>query len=95
MEDVLLAFVLTFSLVGIPTIAFTATRIFKQWLAFKERQLEATTRLSAERAERGLAAIDDLHVRVQVLERIATDRTTHLAHQIEGLREERRNEGVA
>jgi ribosomal protein L4 len=87
MEDVLLAFVLTTTLIGVPVIAFTASRIFKQWLAFKERQLAAQSLLATQRTEQRLASVDDLQLRVQVLERIATDRTSRLAAEIEDLRQ--------
>jgi hypothetical protein len=91
MEDAVLAFVLTTMLVGIPVIAFTATRMFRQWLAFKEKQLEAANRSAALLADRQRANVEDLQVRVQVLERIATDRSQQLAHEIETLREPQRN----
>lgn len=86
MEDAVLAFVLTTMLVGIPVIAFTATRMFRQWLTFKEKQLDAANRSTALLADRQRANVEDLQVRVQVLERIATDRSQQLAHEIETLR---------
>jgi predicted DNA-binding protein len=85
MEDVLLAFVLTLGFVGIPTIAYTATRISKQWVALREKQLALQAQYTSDAVERKLAAVQDLALRVQVLERIATDQTGRLAAEIEDL----------
>ena len=69
--------------------------------AIHKRQMEYKERQDAiERAERGAdpgganAKITKLEERVRVLERLATDRGTTLADQIDALRDERGDNGV-
>ena len=61
--------------------------MFTRWLRFKERQLEATSHETAEKAAHYAAKTERLEQRVAVLERILTDRSAHLADQIERLRD--------
>ena len=76
-----------FVALSIPIIAILAGAL-KRWIAFKERQIEVTSSQTAEKAAQYAARIERLEQRVAVLERILTDRSTHLAHEIESLREQ-------
>ena len=58
----------------------------KPWLRLKERQIEAVTRQSAEKAAQYAAQTERLEQRVRVLERIVTDKGIVLAEEIEALR---------
>lgn len=60
---------------------------FRSWLQLKERQLDRQTSEAAEKAARYAAQVERLEARVQVLERIITDRGTALADEIERLRD--------
>lgn len=60
---------------------------FRSWLSLKERQLDRQTNETAEKAARYAAQVERLEQRVQVLERIITDRGTALADEIERLRD--------
>ncbi len=72
--------------IPIAAIAFAA---FKQWLRLKERQLTAATAMTAEKSAQYAAHTERLEERVRVLERILTDRGTHLASEIDALRDQR------
>lgn len=87
MEDVLLAGVLSFTIIGLPIVAFTGLSIFKRWVRFRELQLENEMRIASLSAERKSGQMNDMEIRLRVLERIATDKTTRLAAEIEDLRE--------
>jgi hypothetical protein len=63
----------------------------KPWLRLKERQIEAVTRQSAEKAAQYAAQTERLEQRVRVLERIVTDKGIVVAEQIEQLRDDRPN----
>ena len=69
----------------IPLAAILAG-VVKQWLAIKERQIEAVTHQAAEKAAQYAAQTEKLEQRVRVLERIATDRGIDVADEIERLR---------
>lgn len=75
--------------VSIPIVAILANTVFKPWLALKERQLELTSSITAEKAARYAAQTERLEQRVRVLERIVTDRGHDLAGEIELLRDPR------
>ncbi|CAN5120306.1 hypothetical protein BH10PSE13_BH10PSE13_24570 [soil metagenome] len=60
---------------------------FRSWLQLKERQLDRQTNEAAEKAARYAAQVERLEARVQVLERIITDKGTALADEIERLRD--------
>jgi hypothetical protein len=68
------------------------------WLKHRERiekmRMEATARMSAEKAAQYAASNQELEDRVRVLERIVTDRGYDVATQIEALRDQRRVEGA-
>lgn len=77
--------------VGVPVVAWTASSIFKRWMRLKEKQLEQAATQAADKAAAQAAHIERLEQRMRVLEKIATDRGTHLAAEIEDLRGERMN----
>jgi lipopolysaccharide export LptBFGC system permease protein LptF len=59
----------------------------KPWMQFQNRRLELQAQNVAEKAAQYAARTEQLEQRVQVLERILTDRGTDLALEIEQLRE--------
>ena len=70
----------------IPIVAIVSKTFGSRWLALKERQLELTAAATGEATAQYVAKIDRLEARVQVLERIATDKGTALSAEIESLR---------
>lgn len=76
--------------VMIPIVAL-ARGPFQNWLKFKERQLEMTAQLAAERGATQGATVERLESRIRVLERIATDKGKTLADEIEALRDPQLN----
>jgi ABC-type phosphate transport system auxiliary subunit len=72
--------------VCIPIIALLLIPL-KQWLRLKEKQMEMTSQLTAEKTAQYAAHTERLEQRVRVLERIITDKGTGLADQIEQLRD--------
>jgi ABC-type phosphate transport system auxiliary subunit len=72
-------------------IAVIGGTMVKPWLKLKERQLELEAKMVAEKAAQYAAHTDRLEQRVQVLERIVTDKGVDLADQIERLRDKRVN----
>jgi superfamily II DNA helicase RecQ len=73
--------------VCIPLVALIGTLIVKPLIALRERQMELNATMVAEKAAQYAAQTERLEQRVQVLERILTDRGTHVAAEIEALRE--------
>ena len=71
-------------------VAFIVWTVSQRKLA--EKQIQATAGESAEKAAQYVGHIKDLEDRVQVLERIVTDRGYDVATQIEALRDTRRVE---
>ncbi len=63
--------------------------VMKRWLDIKEKQIEAVTRESAEKAAQYAAQTERLEQRMRVLERIVTDKGIDLADEIERLRDHR------
>jgi hypothetical protein len=70
----------------IPLAAIFAGVITK-WFRLKERQIEAATVQSAEKAAQYAAHTERLEQRVRVLERIVTDKGIVVADDIERLRD--------
>lgn len=70
---------------SIPLVAILAKPL-KRWLDLKERQMELAASTAGEQAAQYAAKIERLEQRVQVLERIATDRGGQLSMEIEKLR---------
>lgn len=58
------------------------------WTKHKQKELQMTSELSAEKAAQYAQHTSQLEERVRVLERIVTDKGTDIARQIEALREE-------
>ncbi len=73
--------------VMIPIIALLLIPL-KQWFRLKERQMELTSSLTAEKTAQYAAQTERLEQRVRVLERIVTDKGIVVADQIEALREQ-------
>lgn len=71
--------------IGVPVFLAMTAEVAKRWIGLKERQLEQTAHLAAEKAATDAMHIDKLERRVRVLERIATDRGVHLAEEIDSL----------
>ena len=76
-----------FIVVGIPVIFKALSEIYKRQMRFREKQLEYMNHQTAEKAAQYAAHVERLEARVRVLERIATDKGTHLAAEIEDLRD--------
>jgi hypothetical protein len=70
----------------IPIVAILAG-VMKHYLALKERQIDAVTVQSAEKAAQYAAHTERLEQRVRVLERIVTDKGIDVADEIERLRD--------
>lgn len=70
----------------IPIIALLLIPI-RQWLRLKEKQLEMTSQLTAEKTAQYAAHTERLEQRMRVLERIVTDKGNDVADQIEQLRD--------
>jgi len=86
MDDELLFLALIFMVVIVPVVLGVGSDIFKRWLAYREKELELMADRSAQKAAEYAAKVEKLESRMQVLERIATDRGQHLAMEIEDLR---------
>jgi hypothetical protein len=77
--------------VGIPTMFGIGYAAFERWLKHKEKMAKVLAQETAEKAAQYVAHVERLEQRVRVLERIAIDKGTHLAAEIEDLREDRPN----
>jgi len=67
-------------------LAGIAAGVAKQWFALKERQLDIAAKVAGEQAAQYAAKIERLEAHVAVLNRIVTDRSGHLADEIDALR---------
>jgi ABC-type phosphate transport system auxiliary subunit len=63
--------------------------VAKRWIRLKERELQLSSEMTAEKAAQYAAHTERLEQRVRVLERIATDKGIDLADEIERLRDDR------
>ena len=72
-------------------VAIIGGTIVRPWLKLRERQLELEAKMVAEKAAQYAAHTERLEQRVQVLERIVTDKGVDLADEIERLRDDRIN----
>jgi hypothetical protein len=70
----------------IPVVAILSG-VAKRWFNLKERELDRISQRTAEQSATSAAETERLKQRVAVLERILTDRSTHLGDQIEALRD--------
>ncbi|RYD48545.1 MAG: hypothetical protein EOP60_15490 [Sphingomonadales bacterium] len=73
--------------VSIGLLAVIGRVFFKPWLAMQQRKMEIEAGMVAEKAAQYAAHTERLEQRVQVLERIVTDRGASLADEIEKLRD--------
>ena len=73
--------------VGLPVAGKYYSEFHKRNMAFKEKQLEAVSSETAEKAAQYAAKSERLEQRVAVLERILTDRSAHLADEIDALKD--------
>lgn len=87
MDGKIFALLFFMIVVGIPVIGGIMADIHKRKLAFKERELELTSQLTAEKTAQYAAHTERLEQRVRVLERIITDKGIEVADQIEQLRD--------
>jgi hypothetical protein len=80
-------FVLTiiFFAVAVPVVLGIGSDMFKRWLKLKEKEIDSRTSAMGATVEAQSAQIARLEQRVRVLERIATDKGTALADEIEAL----------
>ena len=76
-----------FIVVGLPVLSWATADMFKRWLKYKEASNAALSEQTAERAAQYAAKIERLEQRMGVIERILTDRSTHLSEEIERLRD--------
>lgn len=60
----------------------------RPWFRMQERKMELEAQMVAEKAAQYAAHTERLEQRVRVLERIATDRGTDIADEIEKLRDD-------
>lgn len=74
--------------IGLIAVVGIVADLYKRRLAFKERELELFASQTAEKAAQYAAQAERLEQRVAVLERIATDKGSELARQIEDLRKQ-------
>jgi uncharacterized protein YpmS len=65
--------------------------IARRYFRLKERQLEASSQMTAEKAAQYASHTERLEQRVRVLERIVTDKGIDLADEIDKLRDDRAN----
>jgi hypothetical protein len=79
--------VATWIWVLIPIAAILAG-VMKRYLDIKEKQIEAVTHQSAEKAAQYAAHTERLEQRMRVLERIVTDKGIDVADEIERLRDQ-------
>jgi hypothetical protein len=75
--------------IGLPVVLGCSLEAFRVWTRHREKMVTALNAQAAEKAAQYAAYNERLETRVQVLERIATDRGADLHHQIELLRDER------
>jgi hypothetical protein len=76
---------IAFIVIGLPVLFLTY--MARRFFSFREKQLEADTRLAAEKAAQYAASNAELEARVRVLEKIVTDGGMQTAAQIEALRD--------
>ena len=86
MDDELMLLALIFMVVIVPVVLGVGSDIYKRRLAYREKELELMADRSAQKAAEYAAKVERLESRMQVLERIATDRGQQLAMEIEDLR---------
>ena len=63
--------------------------VAKRWIRLKEREMQLSSQMTAEKAAQYASHTERLEQRVRVLERIVTDKGIDLADEIERLRDDR------
>ena len=63
--------------------------VAKRWIKMKEREMQLSSQMTAEKAAQYASHTERLEQRVRVLERIVTDKGIDLADEIERLRDDR------
>lgn len=86
-ETYVFVMILAIFVVVIPVVLGVGSEMLKRWLAHKEKAMELMAATTAEKAAQYAAQVQRLEQRMRVLERIATDRGSNLAFEIEDLRE--------
>jgi hypothetical protein len=79
--------IMLFILVGLPVLSWAATSMFKRWLRHVEALHHVSIDQRPETAAQNAAKMERLEQRMSVIERILTDRPTHLSEEIERLRD--------
>ncbi len=74
--------------VGLPIVSAMSVGAFKHWLEHKEKMGRLIAAQTAEKAAQYAAQTERLEQRVQVLERIVTDKGLELSDEIERLRDQ-------
>ncbi|MEN3749734.1 hypothetical protein TPR58_21350 [Sphingomonas sp. HF-S3] len=70
--------------VGVPIIGAMSVGAFKHWLEHKEKMSQLIAAQTAEKAAQYAAQTERLEQRVQVLERIVTDKGLELSDETNG-----------
>ena len=76
-----------FIVIGIPTILIFGQPLIRRMIEHRERRMELEAQMTAEKAAQYAAQTERLEQRVQVLERIVTDKGIVVADEIERLRD--------
>ena len=69
----------------IPIVAVLSKPLMR-WIALQERKTELAAKIADDQATQHAAKIERLEAHVAVLNRIATDRASGLAHELDALR---------
>ncbi len=85
MDHDLIFALIPISALMIPIVAI-GQRPLTRWIALQEKKHELKARMADAQAAEHAAKIERLEAHVAVLNRIATDRATGLAHEIDQLR---------
>ena len=80
-----LVFLVPILAICVGMVAVIGGTIIRPWLAYKERRMTIEATMVAEKAAQYAAQTERLEQRVQVLERIITDRGVDLSIEIERL----------
>ena len=80
-------FMVLLVVVGLPVTLGVGSEMLKTWLKHKEKMADALNAQAAEKAAQYAAHTERLEQRMQVLERIVTDRGIDVATEIEKLRD--------
>ena len=79
--------VVAFIVIGLPVILIFGQSLIRRLIDLREKRMEIEARMTAEKAAQYAAHSERLEQRVQVLERIITDRGIAVADEIERLRD--------